>query len=529
MYEARRKEVGSRRRSAIEATRRILGRATPEQLARNRNENLKKLSLYRSFQDHSRIIAHFDLDYFFVQAQLLQNPEFRNRPIGAGSDLMIVNSTSNYEARKFGVKAGVSGIIAKQMCPDLVILPLDFKLYSRLSKEFHNIMRTEGDSFSCGGIDEAYIDLTKKLQKFVDPKYIRCHAVNGPCLCRLPRLEDLMSENDSYEEISTKVCEICNKEETEYLVELNFPPTLEELIRFIRMRVLVELNLTCSGGCAPTYPVAKVCSDFRKPNGQTIVLPEDFEDFNFSLKLNKFGGIGPVMSERLSAFEVETIKDAFEKNEQLSIILSPCQLDSLLSLISGLNGPPCIDGPLKNPSGKPCINDSDKYTIGHESTFTPSADPDYVFKRLEEVVEHAIYQASKEAKITSAISIKIKYEDHSIQTRIQGVPSLPFTDKDNIFTICSEMLEKCLGPSMRLLGVRFTVNNNETKIQERKVQNTIIPPTTKGTLGKKSSLAETNKVKKETNDRMSEDEVIRELMDAQGLSPVPKRKKINNS
>ena len=118
------------------------------------------------------------------------------------------------------------------------------------------------------------------------------------------------------------------------------------------MRVLTEINLTCSGGCAPTYPIAKVCSDLKKPNGQTIITASEFEDFNSNLKLSKFWGIGPVTSERLTAFEIETIKDAVDKIDKLSIILGPGQLDSLLYLMAGLNGIPYIDGPLKNPSGK---------------------------------------------------------------------------------------------------------------------------------------------------------------------------------
>ena len=175
--------------------------------------------------------------------------------------------------------------------------------------------------------------------------------MSGPCICGLPRLEDLLSEHDTHEELSKRICGNCNQEETEHLVELFFPPTLPELIRYIRMRVLTEINLTCSGGCAPTYPVAKVCSDFKKPNGQTIVTADEFENFNLNLKLNKFGGIGPVTSERLAAFEIETIQDAVDKIEKLNIIMSPCQLEFLLCLMSGLSRTPSTDGPLKNPSG----------------------------------------------------------------------------------------------------------------------------------------------------------------------------------
>ena len=73
------------------------------------------------------------------------------------------------------MKAGISGIVAKQMCPDLVFVPIDFKLFTKFSREFHNIMRAESDRFSSGGIDEAYVDLTKKLQKFVDPSLLLIH------------------------------------------------------------------------------------------------------------------------------------------------------------------------------------------------------------------------------------------------------------------------------------------------------------------------------------------------------------------
>ena len=208
-------------------------------------------------------------------------------------------------------------------------------------------------------------------------------------------------------------------------------------------------------------------------------------------------------------------------------------------------------------------------------------------------MDHAIYRASKESKTTSTISIKIKYEDYSIHTRSQAVPSLPYTDRDLIFMICSGMLEQCLGPAMRLLGVRFTISNNETKIRETKIQRTLqfdqnekvknktpdddveilevrISPIasdlltaknitkTKSTITRRNSLTKkevletrntttrkgtpkTNdplkgkdtfmtKTKKiEVKDSMSEDEIIMELMDGQSLSPVAKRQRLSNS
>ena len=212
----------------------------------------------------TRIVFHIDFDYFFAQCEEIRKPELKSKPVcvcvfsDRGGDSGAI-ATANYNARKFGVKSGIPIIFAKKRLQDqkdAVFLPVDFDYYKSLSEKGMEIMEKNGDIFEYVGKDEAYLDVTKK--------------VNGDWM----KVEKLASD--------------------------------------IKKEIKDKVNLTCSIGISPNKLVSKIASDFQKPDGLTLVLPEKVDMFLEPLKIGDIPGIGKKTEERFSQMNFQTIKDLKE-------------------------------------------------------------------------------------------------------------------------------------------------------------------------------------------------------------------------
>ena len=212
----------------------------------------------------TRIVFHIDFDYFFAQCEEIRKPELKSKPVcvcvfsDRGGDSGAI-ATANYNARKFGVKSGIPIIFAKKRLQDqkdAVFLPVDFDYYKSLSEKGMEIMKKNGDVFEYVGKDEAYLDVTKK--------------VNGDWM----KAEKLASD--------------------------------------IKKEIKDKVNLTCSIGISPNKLVSKIASDFQKPDGLTLVLPEKVDMFLEPLKIGDIPGIGKKTEERFSQMNFQTIKDLKE-------------------------------------------------------------------------------------------------------------------------------------------------------------------------------------------------------------------------
>lgn len=205
----------------------------------------------------SRIILHIDMDYFFAQCEEREHPEIKGKPVvicvysGRGGDSGAV-STSNYEARKLGVKAGIPIYRAKKLAPDAVFLPVNMELYRSISDEVMEILRSYCERFEQESVDEAFCELTGKVSDFDEAKLLAA------------RIKDEIKQ---------------------------------------------RTGLTCSAGVAPNKLVAKIASDFQKPDGLTVVRPDEILRFLSSLKITDLIGVGKKTSERLNELGVKTIGD----------------------------------------------------------------------------------------------------------------------------------------------------------------------------------------------------------------------------
>jgi DNA polymerase IV (DinB-like DNA polymerase) len=203
-----------------------------------------------------RIILHLDMDSFYASVEVRERPDLRGSPVVVGADPRGgagrgVVSTCSYEARRYGIHSGQPISRAYDLCPYAVFLPVNRSLYSRVSENVMQIIRWHGAKLEQVSIDEAYLDVTG---------------------------------TGSFAEA-------------------------ERLARRIKNAIREEERLTCSVGIAPSKVVAKIASDWRKPDGLTVVTPDRVVEFLAPLPVGKMPGVGKKTGTELAAMGVGTVGD----------------------------------------------------------------------------------------------------------------------------------------------------------------------------------------------------------------------------
>ena len=208
-------------------------------------------------QKRKRIIFHVDMDYFFAAIEEREHPELRGRPVVVGADPKEgtgrgVVSTSNYDARKYGVRSGIPITQAWRLCPSAVYLPVNYTLYQKVSRRIMTILRAYTEKFERWGLDEAFLDMTSKANNFEEA---------------------------------------------------------EKLAQIIKKEVYENEQLTCSIGVGPNKLVSKICSDFEKPDGLTVVRAENAKAFLSPLIVRKLLWVGNKTEKKLNWIGIRTIGD----------------------------------------------------------------------------------------------------------------------------------------------------------------------------------------------------------------------------
>lgn len=214
----------------------------------------------------SKIIMHIDLNAFFATAEVIRNPALANKPlVVGGTGRRGIVSTASYEARAFGIHSAMPTYMAERLCPNLIILPSDFKLYSRLSREFFDFVRHYTSLIEIASIDECYADMTETLKNVKNP---------------IEFLTNL--QKDLYE----------------------------------------KTKLKCSIGIGPTKFLAKMASDYQKPMGLTIFRRRDLAQTLWKLPIKSMYGVGKKTYPRLEKIGIHTIGDlATSESEEVKNLL----------------------------------------------------------------------------------------------------------------------------------------------------------------------------------------------------------------
>lgn len=210
-----------------------------------------------------RKIIHVDMDAFYASVEELDNPNLKGKPLAVGgSEIRGVVSAANYEARKFGVRSAMSGVMAKRNCPNLIFVKPRFDRYKEISQEIRKIFYDYTDLVEPLSLDEAYLDVT---------------------------------------------------------VNKKGNPSASLIAKEIRQRIFDELGLRASAGISINKFIAKVASDVNKPNGQKTVNPEEVLGFLEHLEIRKFYGVGKVTTEKMYKLGIFTGLDLKQKSEAFLI------------------------------------------------------------------------------------------------------------------------------------------------------------------------------------------------------------------
>ena len=210
-----------------------------------------KLQLACIFMSSSlRKIIHLDMDCFYAAVEMKEHPWLVGKPLAVGGEgRRSVICTCNYEARHFGVRSGMPGFMARERCPQLVFLPVRMELYRAVAQRIHKFFYEYTELVEPLSLDEAFLDVT--------------HV-------------------DRY---------------------------AWDIAKEIRARIKAVTGLTASAGIAPHKMLAKIASDWRKPNGQFAVLPHEVKEFMRGLPIRKIWGIGPKSAQRLENLGIKMCAD----------------------------------------------------------------------------------------------------------------------------------------------------------------------------------------------------------------------------
>jgi DNA polymerase-4 len=303
-----------------------------------------------------RKIIHVDMDAFYASVEQRDDPQLRGKPvIVAWKGKRSVVCAASYEARKFGVRSAMPAITAERLCPEAVFMPPDFIRYRAVSKEVREIFKRHTDLIEPLSLDEAYLDVTENKTGL---------------------------------------------------------PTATLVAKTIREQIRQELKLTASAGVAPNKFLAKLASDWRKPDGLFVIQPEEVEAFLLPLPVGRIPGVGKVTEEKLAKLGIKTVSE-------LRALELPKLEDEfgrygarLYELARGIDE-------------NPVVPNRPTQSISVEDTFENDvllAETEPMIRRLAE----KLWEASrKESRIARTVVLKLKTKEFKILTRSQTPDSPP--------------------------------------------------------------------------------------------------------
>ncbi|XP_007559367.1 DNA polymerase kappa [Poecilia formosa] len=432
-----------------------------EQLLQKAQAQVEKMtSELEKSRDLSRVIVHVDMDAFYAAVEMRDCPELKDTPMAVGSMSML--STSNYHARKYGVRAAMPGFIAKKLCPSLVIVPPNFDKYRAVSEEIREIFAEYDPNFQPMSLDEAYLDFTDHLEQRQSwPESSRTHR----CRSRSNTPADESDKTEEGTDLSPVLFEdspVSSEGDAAGSFE-QFGTSVEEAVREMRFRIEQKTTLTASAGIAPNMMLAKVCSDKNKPNGQYRLPPtrEAVMDFIQKLPVRKVCGIGKVSEKMLNALGITTCSDLSRQMALLSLLFSETSWHHFLQISLGL-------------SSTHIPRHEERKSMSTERTFKELSKPEEQLSLCRELCDDLAEDLKKEALKGKTVTLKIKNVNFEVKTRAQTLPYAVATAED-IFAVAKDLLKTEIeneSPQplrLRLMGVRisaFVSSDGKTPMQK---------------------------------------------------------------
>ena len=376
----------------------------------------------------TRFIAHLDMDAFYASVELLRYPELKGRPvvIGGGRRHQPVTSidpatgnavrtfatlrhyvgrgvitTATYEARAFGLHSAMGMMKGAALAPDAVLLPVDFDAYRKYSRLFKEAVRALAPRIQDNGIDEIYIDLT------------RVHLA--------PSGHSMEEPGDPWDRI-------------------------HEVARAIKDAVRAATGLSCSIGIAPNKLLAKIASELDKPDGLTLLRPDDIERRIWPLPARKINGIGPKSSAKLESLGVRTIAE-----------LAAADPAWLVEHFGRAHGAFMHDA-AHGRDDRDVLTEMEPKSISRETTFDRDLSAQRDREELSQIFTALCTGVSDDLRrkgyLGKTIGLKLRYDNFKTITRDRTL-DWPTDDPQAIRRAAGECLKRVpLDRRIRLLGVR---------------------------------------------------------------------------
>ncbi len=342
-----------------------------------------------------RKIIHVDMDAFYASVEQHDNPELRGKPVCVGGGKYGVVAAASYEARKFGIRSAMPGRMAMEKCPHLIVVKPRFQRYKEISQQIREIFYEYTDLVEPLSLDEAYLDVTE------------------------------------------------NKKNIE---------SANEIAREIRKKIFETTGLTASAGISVNKFLAKVASDYNKPNGQKTIHPSKILDFMEELPIEKFFGIGKVKANRMHEMHIFKGKDLKEKSLEDLIRLFGKSGNYYYNVVRGIH----------KSEVKPFRIQK---SVGVEETFWDNLlDEDSVFKQLKLISEDLESRLNKKEIKGKSLTLKIKYKDFSVYTRSK-TQEVYYENAQDFYETAQKLWDlRPFDKPVRLLGLSLSnLNTMETK------------------------------------------------------------------
>lgn len=364
-----------------------------------------------------------DMDMFYMACELLDKPHLRDVPACVGRGMIL---TSNYLARKFGVRSAMPGWIGDKLVEELsggsqrlVHVRSNFELYKRKSKQVLQVLGEFDPKLRSYSLDEAYLDLGPYLAIYLQQQHQqqqhhhqqphddeptvstsidnRCHS-----LIRQKLIEPTTTKMDYHYTLRAVSHHTCRQ-------------ALEQIVHF--MRGCVEQStggLTCSAGIAPTIALAKIASDRNKPNGQCFVDPSQVLEFVRPLPVRKIPGIGRVTEKILNACDVTTVNDLWEQRGLINWLFPPATGEFLLKASVGCMGEYCQDDEEED-------NHHQK-GISRERTFAAVDCWTTLQQKLHDIAQLLSQDMARKQVWATTITVKVKLDSFDVYSRSKRLP-----------------------------------------------------------------------------------------------------------
>ena len=365
------------------------------------------------------MIMHIDMNAFFPACEEIRDPSLKGKPHAVimtpepeGEITRGAVASCSYEARKYGVRSAMSLLKAKELCPRLIVKPVDKQYYIYISNNVMMLLEEYADVLEKASIDEAYIDCTNKIQQQPPP------PPPQNTVSYSSQLTNEKKDDNTLESIS--------------ISKITIPITVEKYAIKIKNSIKEQCNgLVCSIGVAPTKSAAKIASDFKKPDGLTIIYSQNLLQFLEPLEVNKISGIGLKTNQILKGMGIKTIGQ-----------LAKCNVQDLIEKFGKKNGL-WMWYVANGKDNEPVSPREDSLSISTEKTLLqPFKDKKIILDYLvNELADDVFERVSKRGYEFKTIGIKLVRSNFVVETRETTLSDYSCSKK-SIVSVMGPLLEK---------------------------------------------------------------------------------------